>query len=373
MTMDNKDNGMLAKKIAAVLISIALTGFITVWAKTLLMPLVFAALFSLGLLPLAGLMERKWRFHRVLASALSVMLVLAIGSAVIYAAFTELGRFSAHIPEFKQKLGSISAGIKDWVAGSFHITPDKQEKYMDQSLARVSAAGTAVVGLTLYTLGALVLFITLTAFFIFFMLMYRDRLAAFLWLVLSKENNTIVKDILGGVRQMIKGYITGILLEMTIVSTLCAVAFSLLGIPYPLLLGLMTGMFNIIPYAGIFSSMAISMLVTLVAGGTGTKILLVAAVVVPVHLLDSNIILPFLVGSRVRVNAFISFLAIVTGGLLWGIAGIFLSIPLTAVAKIIFDRVEALGHLGFLFGDDEKAVKKILRFPQKKQKSPGQV
>jgi putative permease len=368
MIMDGKDAGALSKKIAAVLISIALAGFIIVWAKTLLMPLVFAALFSLSLLPLAGFMERKWRFHRVLASALSVMLVLAIGSAVIYAALNELSRFSAHVPEFKEKLGSISADIKNWLSESLHIARDKQEKYMDQSLAKVSAAGTAVVGLTLFTLGTLFLSVVLIAFFTFFMLMYRDRLAAFLWLILSKENNTIVKDILAGVRQMIKGYITGILLEMIIVSLLCSIAFSLLGIPYPLLLGLMTGMFNIIPYVGIFSSMAVSMMVTLVAGGTATKVSLVAAVIVPVHLLDSNIILPFLVGSRVRVNAFISFFAIVTGGLLWGISGIFLSIPLTAVAKIIFDRVDTLGHLGFLFGDDEKAVKKILRLPQKKRR-----
>jgi putative permease len=297
------------------------------------------------------------------------MFVLAVGSAVIFAAFTELGRFSAHMPEFTQKLESISVELKNWMSESLHIARDKQEKYMDQSLAKVSAAGTAVVGLTLFTIGELVLSVVLIAFFTFFMLMYRDRLAAFLWLILSKEKNIIVKDILGSVRQMIKGYISGLLLEMTIVSGLCSIAFSLLGIPYPLLLGLLTGMFNIIPYVGIFSAMTIAMLVTLVAGGTDTNILLVPAVIVPVHLLDSNIILPFLVGSRVRVNALISFLAIVTGGLLWGIAGIFLSIPLTAVAKIIFDRVETLGHLGFLFGDDEKAVKKILRLPQKKRKS----
>jgi predicted PurR-regulated permease PerM len=51
--------------------------------------------------------------------------------------------------------------------------------------------------------------------------------------------------------------------------------------------------------------------------------------------------------------------------LLWGIAGMFLSIPLTAIAKIIFDHVEDLGHWGFLFGDDEKPAKRILRRNQK--------
>ena len=94
-----------------------------------------------------------------------------------------------------------------------------------------------------------------------------------------------------------------------------------------------------------------------------------AAVIVPIHLIDSNIILPFLVGSRVRVNAFITFFAIVAGGLIWGIAGMFLSIPLTAVVKIIFDHVEALGHWGFLFGDDEKPARKI--FQGRKKSDPA--
>jgi putative permease len=160
---------------------------------------------------------------------------------------------------------------------------------------------------------------------------------------------------------MIKGYIRGILLEMAIVTATCTIAFSLLGIPYAFLLGLMTGVFNIIPYIGIFSSMAISMLVTLAASGIGTKALLVVAVIVPMHLIDSNIILPFLVGSRVRVNAFMSFLAIVVGGLLWGIPGMFLAVPLTGVAKIIFDRVESLNHWAVLFGDEKIVRRKFGR------------
>jgi putative permease len=369
MPFDREDTDVQPKKMALILINIAVICFIAVWAKTVLMPLVFSGLFSLGLLPLAGVMERKWKFNRVIASALSVLLLLSAGCGVMYAALTQLSGFSEHIPEFKQKLGSVSGELQHWISGSFHIAPDKQKQYVDQGLAKVSAAGTAVVGLTLYTLSGLFLFVVLTAFFSFFLLMYRGRLAAFLWLVLSKENNTLIKDILSSAQRMIRGYIAGILLEMAIVSILCTLAFSLLGVPYALLLGLMTGMFNIIPYVGIFSSMAISMLVTLVASGAGTKILFIMAVIVPVHLVDSNIILPFLVGSRVQVNAFISFLAIVIGGLLWGIAGIFLSIPLTGVAKIIFDRVETLGHWGFLFGDDERPARKILRRPPKKRTS----
>ena len=78
--------------------------------------------------------------------------------------------------------------------------------------------------------------------------MYRSRVAKFLLVVFSKENNVILKDIIKNIQQMIKAYVTGILLEMAIVSTLCTLLFSFLGVPYAFLLGLMTGVFNIIPY-----------------------------------------------------------------------------------------------------------------------------
>jgi putative permease len=310
-------------------------------------------------LPLAQFLERKFKFHRVVASAVSVILLLAIASGLLYLALTQFSGFSDHLPEFRQKSIELSSQLQDWISRSIHITPEKQKTYFNNAVSKASSTGPAMVGQTIYTLSSILLFIILTTFFTFFILMYRSRIATFLLFVFSKENNIILKDIFKNIQQMIKGYVAGILLEMAIVSTLCTLAFSFLGVPYAFLLGLMTGVFNIIPYVGIFSSMTISMLITLVTTGAGVKVLSVAGVIVPIHLIDSNIILPFLVGSRVRVNAFITFFAIVAGGLIWGIAGMFLSIPLTAVAKIIFDHVEALGHWGFLFGDDESQQKKI--------------
>jgi putative permease len=357
---------VLQKKTALMLINIIACCFIAVWASKILIPFIFAVLFSFVLLPIAAFLEVRCRFHRVLASALSVILLLATGSCIVYLALTQFSGFSDHLPEFRQKLFSVSSQLQNWISQSLHISAEKQKTYFNNAVSKFSSAATTMFGQTLYTLSSILLFIILSVFFNFFMLMYRSRIKTFLLILFSKENNIILKDIFKNIQHMIKGYILGILLEMAIVCTLCTIAFSLVGIPYAFLLGLMTGILNIIPYVGIFSSMTISMLVTLVSVGAGAKALLVVAVIVPVHLIDSNIILPFLVGSRVKVNAFITFLGIVVGGLIWGIAGMFLSIPFTAVAKIIFDRIEDLSHWGFLFGDDEKPAKRILRRNPKK-------
>ena len=76
------------------------------------------------------------------------------------------------------------------------------------------------------------------------------------------------------------------------------------------------------------------------------------------HLIDSNILLPVIVGSKVKINPLITVLGVVTGEMIWGISGMFLSIPVIAVLKIVFDRVESLKPWGLLLGEEEKPLHK---------------
>jgi predicted PurR-regulated permease PerM len=71
-----------------------------------------------------------------------------------------------------------------------------------------------------------------------------------------------------------------------------------------------------------------------------------------IQFVDNNFIVPAIVASKVKVNAFISIIVVIFGGALWGIAGMFLSIPLIAILKVIFDRIESMKPFGFLLGDD---------------------
>ena len=77
------------------------------------------------------------------------------------------------------------------------------------------------------------------------------------------------------------------------------------------------------------------------------------------HLLDSNVLLPLVVGSKVRINAFMTILGVVVGEMIWGIPGMFLSIPVIAVLKIVFDRVESLQPWGIILGDEEKKQNRL--------------
>jgi putative permease len=143
----------------------------------------------------------------------------------------------------------------------------------------------------------------------------------------------------------------GLLLEMVIVATVACAAFWMIGIKYAVLLGIIVGLFNIIPYLGIFSALFLSVLVTF-ATGPVTNAVEVGVSVIAIHLVDANVLLPAVVGSKVRLNALITFLGIILGEMMWGLSGMFLSIPMMAIFKIIFDRIESTKPWGYLLGGD---------------------
>jgi predicted PurR-regulated permease PerM len=127
-------------------------------------------------------------------------------------------------------------------------------------------------------------------------------------------------------------------------------------VKYAILLGLITGLFNIIPYLGIFTALVLSTLITFATAAVAGKVVLVIITLVATHLIDSNILLPMIVGSKVKINPLITVIGVVVGEMIWGISGMFLSIPVIAVMKIVFDRVESLKPWGLLLGEEEKAA-----------------
>jgi predicted PurR-regulated permease PerM len=216
------------------------------------------------------------------------------------------------------------------------------------------------------------LFVVFTLIDTFFLLFYRRLIIRFLVAVFKEENSETVYDIVAQVQTRIRQYILGLLLEMAIVSTVGCVALLLMGVKYAILLGLLTGLLNLIPYIGIFISLLLSVLVTFAAAGAA-KILLVVITLFGIHLLDANFLLPFIVGSKVRINALITILGVIIGEALWGITGAFLALPVIAITKIVFDRIETLKPWGMLLGDeiDERQPEPLkVEIEKKEEKGP---
>jgi predicted PurR-regulated permease PerM len=175
----------------------------------------------------------------------------------------------------------------------------------------------------------------------------------------------VVYDIIEKVQNMIRKYITGLLIKMAIVAIVVSVTFMVLEVKYAILLGLITGFFNIIPYIGIFTALVLSAAVTFATSPEQITVIYVMVILVVTHLIDSNILLPLVVDSKVRINvrinALITVLGVIIGEMVWAIPGMFLSIPVIAVLKIIFDWVESLKAWGIILGDEEPKQNRLAK------------
>ncbi len=356
-------------RLAMVMVSLIAFGYLCILGKELLCPLLFAALFAILLLPVAQFLERKLRIPRSAAAGIAVILFLVFVAIIIYTVGSQISTLASDWPLFKEQVMLSLHNLQQWIYDKFHIDLNKQLDYFNNATSKVLNASTAVIGTTVLTLSSIVLFLVFTMIYTFFLLFYRRLIMKFLVNVFKEENSIVVYDITAQIQYIIRKYITGLLLEMSIVAGVICIAFWLLGIQYAFLLGIITGLFNLIPYIGIITALLLSMLITFATGAVATKILLVAIIVIGMHLIDSNILLPVIVGSKVRINALMTIIAVIVGEMMWGISGMFLAIPVVAMTKIIFDRIESLKPWGLLLGDekDEKKPGRLIRRIRAKQ------
>jgi predicted PurR-regulated permease PerM len=98
------------------------------------------------------------------------------------------------------------------------------------------------------------------------------------------------------------------------------------------------------------------MLITLTSSNNISDVLWVALALTIVQFIDNNLLMPYVVSSKVRINALASIIGVLVGGALAGVSGMFLSIPGVAIMKTIFERVDGLKPWGMLMGDDLSMV-----------------
>ena len=342
-------------KLAMVLVSLIALFYIAILGKSILAPLIFALLFAVLLLPLCAFLERRLKFPRSVASLVSVLLLVLSLVGLLYLVGSQVDSLADDWPKFKQQVLTSVDSLQHWISVKFHIRIKQQMTYVNTATSKLLETGSSVIGDVLVSFSSLLIFLVFILIDTFFLLYYRRLIIRFLVAVFREENAVLVYDIIAEIQSRIRQYILGLLLEMVIVATASGLALWILGVEYALLLGLLIGLFNLIPYIGIACALVLSTVVTFASAGTA-KLVLVICTIVGIHLVDSNVLLPVIVGSKVRINALITILGVIVGENVWGITGTFLAIPVIAIIKIVFDRIEPLKPWGMLLGDerDEK-------------------
>ncbi|HVV54267.1 MAG TPA: AI-2E family transporter, partial [Mucilaginibacter sp.] len=250
------------ERLSLVLVGLISLGYLVVIAKDLIDPLVFGFLFAILLLPLCNFLEKKVRLRRGLASAVAIILLILFIGSILYLVGSRISGMADDWPQLSKQIGQSVDDIRQWVQDSFHINMDKQMDYVHNATSKLIATGSGVIGTAFGTVSSLLLFYVFIIIFTFLVLFYRHTLLRFLVWVFREEHSATVMDVVEKVQKILRQYILGLMLEMFIVASVACTAFYFIGIKYALLLGLIVGLFNIVPYVGIFTALFLSTLVT---------------------------------------------------------------------------------------------------------------
>ncbi|GAA4340031.1 AI-2E family transporter [Mucilaginibacter gynuensis] len=350
-------------KSTVILFGIILLVYVFAQLADILVPLAFAGFIAVLLNPLCTRLQNA-KVPRLLSIILAMLIAIIIVLAVFYFLSTQMIQFGESLPMLKKKFAEISVELQNWVQNTFGVAIEKQTK-MIQDLINSSQS---MVGKTVGTVLGVLSVIFLLPVYVFLILFYKPLILNFLYESFSEENSKQVGEILKQTKAAIQSYIVGLLIEMLLVAILNATALIILGVKYGLLIGVIGAILNLIPYLGGIIAIALPVLMaTVTKDGYSTQLGVIAAYII-IQFIDNNILVPRIVSSKVQINALMSIVVVLLGNALWGVSGMFLSIPFIAVIKIIFDHIDGLKPWGKLLGDTVPMQHKGIKWNRAKPK-----
>ena len=333
-----------------VLIGLTLLVFVLHKLDSILLPILFAALLSMLLLPLVVRFE-SWKWPRVWAIIVALLVVVAAISGLFYLFGSQIADLRDELPKLQEKGILYFDQVQQWASAKFGYEPMSKDELIDSSVKSFKKSAGGYLGSTLSTTAGILSVTTLIPIYIFCFLYYRDHMRQFLFRFVAPDKRTSVLHTLDSIQTVVQAYIQGLLTVIVVVSILNAIGLLALSVKFAIFFAIFASVLAVIPYIGIMVGSAIPALVTLVETGSPARAAGVIGVFVFVQFLEGNFITPMITGSKVSINPMAAIIALILGGELWGTPGMILSIPLTAVIKVIFDANKGTEPWGFLLGD----------------------
>lgn len=347
-------------RVTCFLLSIALLLCGLYWAQSILIPLLSATLLSFLVLPIVWKLER-WRLPTWFAGLVGVLAVLAMGTAMFGFLSWQILSFTSDMPMMQSALEEKGSYISTYIEQHFNVSRETQSNWLRKKTDSIIDEG-ANSAMNIFTAtGAAVAGLELIPFFMFFMLLYREKFKKSIEF-LAPESHQKVLEIIRKVSHVSQQYLQGMLLMILILSVLGSIGFLLLGLKFAILLAFIAAVLNVIPYVGVMIGSLIPVAVALVTKESPMYAVGAFGVCILVQFLDNNFITPKIVGSSVNLNPLSSLLALLMGGLIWGLPGMVFAIPTAGIFKVICDNVEQLRLYGFLLGEEAPAQIRKLKY-----------
>ena len=337
------------------LLLFVLTVVILYFGKPFLVPLVFAALLSMLLLPMAEkLIAKGWNKG---VAILTCIMVLLLAIAIIVSVLGwQISGLSKDVPRIEQNVTAAVDKVKAVISDKTGISFDESKPA--ESVASPESS-TGLLTTVLASIGGFVTNFVLVLVYVFLFLYYRNRLRNFLLTLVPSSDEENARRIVDDSRKVAQKYLSGLAMMIACLWVMYSIGFSIAGVENPIFFAILSGTLEIVPFVGNLVGSLLTAGFALAQGGGLSVALSVLIVYGTVQFLQTYLLEPLVVGRGVNINPLTTIVGLVLMEFLWGIPGMVLAIPLLGITKIVCDHIESLKPYADLIGDHATEKKKL--------------
>jgi len=321
-------------------------------AKPFLVPLAFAGLFSMLLLPLSQTLERK--MSRPVSILVCISLLLLFVAVVGFLISWQVADLASNASKIEQQVTQNIQSIRKNISEGLGISQQEQQKFVQKQQSSGSGKMTSIVTTIVSSLASILGNSVLVLVYIFLFLYFRDRIKTFILRISDRNKSGETKEVLQKSRRVAQKYLSGLAMMIVCLWILYGIGFTIVGVKNALFFAILCGLLEIVPFIGNLTGTALTAFMVMAQGGSTGMLIGVLATYAVVQTFQTYILEPLVVGSNVSINPLFTIIVIVLGEFIWGIPGMILAIPLLGIVKIICDHVPVLQPVGYLIGQDKK-------------------
>lgn len=340
--MNNRYIGM---RLTYFLLSIILLIYGLIIAKDFLYPLAFGILISYLLLPIVNYFEKKG-MPRIAAIMVTIILAIIITGVIALFVLKRISLFLDELPLYREKTISHIEELQHYIEGEFGIPAERFKNFL---LGRIFDIGSQSEKVFSATTGTLFV-ILMQPVYVFLFLYYRTKFAYFFLKIVGRQNRMIAVGVLREIAVVVTRYMLGVATVVLILCVFNSLGLLIIGIKFPLLLGVISAFFSFIPYFGNFIGGTIPFVFALLTMDSSVYAIRIAVFVYFIHFFENNILSPNIVGNNVRINPFVIILGLILGALIWGLPGMLVAIPFLAMLNIVLRKVPGMQPYVYLLG-----------------------
>ncbi len=320
--------------------------------RSVFIPISYALLISFVLYPICKWMEKR-RIGRGTAIFINLSVLFLFIVGIVYLMIHQFSLFLHEWPIIQQKISVLFIDWSNYFSTQFAISKEQQQLWMNEVTSDSSTGWMSLLkGAVSVSMSSGILLV-LIPIYAALILYYRQLLIHAIAFLFPKQSMHETKKVVYLAVGAYYNFIKGMALVYLIVGILNSIGLLIIGVPHAIFFGFIVSILTFIPYVGIIMGSLLPVTMAWITYGSVWYPVAVVALFVFIQYLEANVIFPLTVSNRLSINPLATLLAIMVGGLLWGVSGMILFVPFLAIIKLIADRHPSMKLISLLAGREK--------------------